>query len=43
MAYKTKYDNIIFVIYDLGVIRDIDEFQGIFESNENVILKIIKH
>lgn len=43
MSYKTKYNNIIFVIYDLGVIRDIDEFKGSFESNENVVLIIIKH
>ena len=43
MLYKTKYNNIIFLIYDLGVIRDIDEFKGSFESYENVVLIIIKH
>ena len=41
-AYKTKYTNLIFVIYDIGVIRDQDEFRNSLEANENVIVRIIK-
>jgi len=43
LAYKTKYGNILFVIYDVGVIRDVDRFIGHFETQEGVIVKIIKH
>lgn len=43
LAYQTKYGNIIFIIYDIGIIRDADRFIGNFEENEGVIVKIIKH
>lgn len=43
VAYKTKYTNLIFVIYDIGMIRDQDAFRNSLESNENVIVRIIKH
>lgn len=43
LAYKTEYSNIIFVIYDLGIIRDQDQFRDSLEANENVIIKVIKH
>lgn len=43
VAYKTKYANLIFIVYDLGVIREVDEFKNSIESNENVFLKVIKH
>lgn len=43
LAYKTKFTNIIFVIYDLGTIRDIDSFKNSFETQENVFVQIIKH
>ena len=43
VAYKTKYTNLIFVIYDVGIIRDQDKFRDSLESNENVIVRIIKH
>jgi hypothetical protein len=43
LAYKTKYGNILFVIYDCGFIRDVDRFVEHFEKNENVIVKVIKH
>jgi len=42
-AYKTKYRNLIFAVYDTGFIRDIDRFAEAFESNEGVIVKVIKH
>lgn len=43
LAYKTKYNNILFVIYDCGFIRDLDRFTEHFEKNENVIVKVVKH
>lgn len=43
VAYKTQYSNIIFVVYDLGIIRDQDKFRDSLEANENVIIKVIKH
>ena len=43
LAYKTKYGNILFIVYDCGIIRDIDRFVEHFERNENVIVKVIKH
>lgn len=43
LAYKTKYPNIIFVVYDLGFIRDIDRFKEDIESEDAVIVKVIKH
>ena len=43
VAYKTKYRNLIFVIYDLGVIKDKDEFKTSLELNQDVVIIIIKH
>jgi hypothetical protein len=43
LAYKTKYANIIFVVYDLGMIRDRDVFKGSFEASEDVVISIVKH
>jgi len=43
VAYKTEYANLIFIVYDLSIIRDIDQFKNNIEANENLFLKIIKH
>ncbi len=43
LAYQTKYQNLLFVIYDLGYIRDVDRFCGSFEEHENVTIKVVKH
>ena len=43
LAYKSKYGNLIFGIYDLGYIRDVDVFSGSFESQEGVVVRVIKH
>ncbi|MFC1870890.1 hypothetical protein ACFLYF_00585 [Chloroflexota bacterium] len=43
LAYKTKYQNLIFIVYDLGFIREIDRFCGSFEKYENVTVRVIKH
>jgi hypothetical protein len=42
-AYQTKYGNLLFVIYDLGFIRDVDRFTGAFEENQSVVVLVVKH
>lgn len=42
-AYKKEYTNVFFVLYDLGVIRDVVEFKRDIESYDGVKLLIIKH
>ena len=43
LAYQTKYPNLLFIVYDLGFIRDVDRFCGSFEQHENVTIRVIKH
>lgn len=43
LAYKTLFRNILFIIYDLGQIRDQEFFKASFETNPDVIIQIIKH
>lgn len=43
IAYKTKYSNLIFVVYDIGIIRDQDLFRSSLEASENVVVKVVKH
>ena len=43
VAFKTKYPNVIFVVYDMGLIRDLAQFKKSFEKQGSVIIKIIKH
>jgi hypothetical protein len=43
LAYQSKYPNLLFVVYDLGYIRDVDRFCGSFEKNENVTIRVVKH
>ncbi len=43
LAYKKKYQNLIFIVYDLGFIRDKDRFCGSFETHENVMVRVVKH
>ncbi len=43
LAYQTKYVNLLFIVYDIGCIRDIDRFIGSFEEKENVTVRVIKH
>jgi len=42
-AYKKEYENVVFVIYDLGFIRDEVEFRRDIENIEGVKITIIKH
>jgi len=41
-AYSTKYKNLIFVVYDLGFIRDESKFKQDIQS-KSVVIEIIKH
>jgi hypothetical protein len=43
LAYKTRFGNILFVVYDLGCIRDVDRFAAEFETQENVVVRVIKN
>ena len=43
VAYKTRYNNLIFVVYDNQTIRNEDEFREDFELVEDVIVLVIKH
>lgn len=43
LAYKTEFRNLLFIIYDLGQIRDIETFKNSFELDSDVIIQIIKH
>ncbi len=43
LAYQTKYGNLLFIVYDLGFIRDIDRFIDAFEQNQTVIVRVVKH
>ena len=41
-AYKTKYHNLVFVVYDCGFIRDTDTFIGDIVG-DGVLVEVIKH
>ncbi len=43
LAYGTKYGNLIFIIYDLGFIRDAERFAKSFEERESVLVRVVKH
>jgi hypothetical protein len=41
-AYQTRYRYIIFVVYDLGYIRDVGQFRSGIESNPDVYVTVVK-
>jgi hypothetical protein len=43
LAYNTKYKNSMFVVYDIGHIRDVEQFKKSFKAYENVIIVVVKH
>jgi hypothetical protein len=43
LAYRTKYGNLFFVVYDCGYIRDVDLFAASFESQGAVYVRVVKH
>ena len=42
-AYTKEYDSIIYLVYDLGIISDVQEFKRDFEAKGNVKVIVIKH
>jgi len=42
-AYSTEYSSQIFVVYDVGQIRDADLFIEPFKKQDGVIVRVIKH
>ena len=43
LAYRTMSGNLLFVVYDVGYIRDVDLFSEAFEQHQNVIVRVVKH
>lgn len=43
LAYKTKFRNLLFVVYDTGQVRDVERFVGHFEQHDGVLVRIVKH
>jgi hypothetical protein len=43
LAYKTQYRQLLFGVYDLGLIRDIDRFAETFEGHDGVMVRVVKH
>ena len=43
LAYSTKYGNLLFVIYDCGIIRDVERFSRHFEESKTVVVRVVKH
>jgi len=42
-AYKTKYKKLIFLVYDLGFIRDVDKFKQDIHNDTDIYIEVIKH
>lgn len=42
-AYKKQYERILFIVYDLGVIRDEVEFKRDIEMTDGVKVVVVKH
>jgi hypothetical protein len=43
LAYRTEFGNLLFLIYDLGWIRDTELFAASFEQHQNVVIRVVKH
>ena len=43
LAYGTTWGNQLFVVYDVGMIRDVGTFKGSLEANDNVVVCVVKH
>jgi hypothetical protein len=43
LAYQTKYPNLLFIVYAVGCIRDLDRFCNSFEKHKNVTVRVIRH
>lgn len=42
-SYRKEYSNLLFVVYDLGSIRDEEEFKNDLDNESNIQLIIVKH
>jgi len=42
-AYKSAYANVVFCVYDLGVLRDIHEFQNDLQNTDGVRVCVVQH
>lgn len=42
-AYGKQYSQLLFLIYDIGTIRDEDEFKNDIDNADNIQLIIVKH
>ncbi len=42
-ALRATYPHIIFGVYDLGFIRDTDQFSRLFEAHDGVLVRVMKH
>lgn len=43
LAYRQRFRNLLFLVYDLGFIRDVDAFGGHLEAHDGVLVRVIKH
>jgi hypothetical protein len=43
LAYQTKFGNLLFIVYDIGFMRDTDLFAASFERHQNVVVRVVKH
>jgi hypothetical protein len=43
LAYKTRFGNLLFVVYDMGFIRDAERFSQTFEKHQSVMVRIVKN
>ena len=43
LAYKTAYSKGMFIVYDLGIIRDTQEFTSSIEQQMDIAVCLVKH
>jgi hypothetical protein len=43
LAYKTRYSKGMFLVYDLGIVRDVSEFVGSIEQQMDISVCLVKH
>lgn len=42
-AYSKKYEKLLFMVYDVGCIRDENEFKNDLDNQKNIFVEIVKH
>lgn len=43
LAFRSKFGNALFVVYDCGFIADVEQFVGSFAAHDGVIVRVVKH